>query len=186
LQISDTKLAGVYLLTPKRFEDERGFFSECWNRKTVAAAGLDLPDFVQDNHSLSRPVGTLRGLHFQSPPHPQGKLVRCGQGALFDVAVDIRKGSPTFGEWFGTLLSARNGRQLWIPAGFLHGFVSRAPDTEILYKCTDHYAPDCDGAVRWNSLGIDWGIEAPVLSGKDASAPVFADFDSPFTLAGMA
>ncbi|MBL4767809.1 MAG: dTDP-4-dehydrorhamnose 3,5-epimerase [Rhodobacteraceae bacterium] len=182
--IAETDLAGVFLITPKRFEDERGFFSESWNKKSLAEAGLELPAFVQDNHSLSRTTGTLRGLHFQSPPHAQGKLVRCGQGELFDVAVDIRKGSPTFGNSFGTILSAQNGRQLWIPAGFLHGFVTRMPDTEIVYKCTDHYASECDGAVRWDSLGVDWSVAAPLLSDKDASAPLFADFDSPFIWVG--
>jgi dTDP-4-dehydrorhamnose 3,5-epimerase len=181
LDITETNLAGVLLIKPKRFEDERGFFSENWNQKTLSEAGLELPTFVQDNHSLSRDVGTLRGLHFQSPPHAQGKLVRCGQGKLFDVAVDIRRGSPTFGDWFGTVLSADNGQHLWIPAGFLHGFVTREPNTEILYKCTDHYAPECDGTVRWDCLDIDWGIENPLLSEKDAAAPSFADFDSPFT-----
>ncbi len=146
--------------------------------------GLNLPEFVQDNHSLSRDTGTIRGLHFQSPPHAQGKLVRCGRGRLFDVAVDIRQGSPTYGKWVGADLSFENGRQLWIPAGFLHGFVTREPDTEIIYKCTDHYAPECDGAVRWDSgtIGIDWDLSgaAPVLSGKDAGAQDFADFTSPF------
>ena len=181
MEITETKLPALFLVTPKRFEDERGFFSESWNQKILSEAGLDLPVFVQDNHSLSREIGTLRGLHFQSPPHAQGKLVRCGQGELFDVAVDIRKGSPTFGDWFGTVLSAENGRQLWMPTGFLHGFVTLGPDTEILYKCTDHYAPECDGAVHWDSLGIDWGVEKPLLSEKDAAAPSFADFDSPFT-----
>jgi dTDP-4-dehydrorhamnose 3,5-epimerase len=180
LDITETNLAGVLLIKPKRFEDERGFFSESWNQKTLSKTGLELPTFVQDNHSLSHDVGTLRGLHFQSPPHAQGKLVRCGQGELFDVVVDIRKGSPTFGDWFGTVLSAGNGQQLWIPAGFLHGFVTREPNTEIIYKCTDHYAPECDGAVRWNSLNIDWGVDNPLLSEKDAAAPSFADFDSPF------
>ena len=186
MDVTETKLTGVFLITPKRFEDERGFFSESWNQRTLVDAGLELPAFVQDNHSLSSPVGTLRGLHFQSPPHAQGKLVRCGQGALFDVAVDIRNGSPTFGEWFGVVLSAQNGRQLWIPAGFLHRFVTHSPNTEILYKCTDHYAPDCDGAVRWDSLAIDWGVSNPLLSAKDASANPFAQFDSPFTWDGGA
>lgn len=180
-----TQLSGLFLVKPKRFEDERGFFSESWNQKSLSEAGLDLPAFVQDNHSLSREVGTLRGLHYQSPPHAQGKLVRCGQGKLFDVAVDIRKGSPTFGDCFGTVLSAENGHQLWIPAGFLHGFATREPSTEILYKCTDHYSPECDGAVRWDSLDIDWGVENPLLSEKDAAAPSFADFDSPFTWKSM-
>ncbi|MBD9526319.1 dTDP-4-dehydrorhamnose 3,5-epimerase [Paracoccus sp. PAR01] len=181
MQITRTSLSGVLILEPRRHGDARGFFSESWNRRTLLEAGLDLPEFVQDNHSLSAAVDTLRGLHFQSPPHAQGKLVRCGRGRLFDVAVDIRKGSPTYGQWLGEELSFENGRQLWIPAGFLHGFVTREPDTEICYKCTDHYAPECDGAVAWDSLGIDWGLTgAPLLSDKDAVAPGFAEFDSPF------
>lgn len=185
MQIQKTSLPGVLTLLPRRFGDDRGFFSESWNRKILRDSGLDLPEFVQDNHSMSGAVGTLRGLHFQSPPHAQGKLVRCGRGRLFDVAVDIRKGSPSYGQWFGAELSFENALQLWIPAGFLHGFVTRAPDTEIIYKCTDHYAPDCDGSVAWDSVGIDWGLDgAPVLSGKDAAAPALAGFDSPFTYDG--
>ncbi len=186
MNITETRLAGVFLITPQRFEDERGFFSESWNKKTLTEAGLDLPAFVQDNHSLSGPAGTLRGLHYQSPPHAQGKLVRCGQGELFDVAVDIRQGSPTYGAWVGAVLSAKNGRQLWIPAGFLHGFVTKLPNTEIIYKCSDYYAPECDGAVRWDSLGIGWGVSDPLLSEKDATAPLFSEFDSPFTWEGAA
>ena len=184
MQIETTALDGVLVLTPRRFGDARGFFSESWNRKTLADKGITL-DFVQDNHSLSARTGTVRGLHFQSPPHAQGKLVRCGRGALFDVAVDIRKGSPTYGQWTGAELSFENGRQLWIPAGFLHGFVTLEPDTEIVYKCTDHYAPECDGAVRWDSCGVDWPLPAgtePLLSDKDAAAPALADFDSPFVM----
>lgn len=185
MQIQKTSLPGVLTLLPRRFGDDRGFFSESWNRKILRDSGLDLPEFVQDNHSMSGAVGTLRGLHFQAPPHAQGKLVRCGRGRLFDVAVDIRKGSPSYGQWFGAELSFENGLQLWIPSGFLHGFVTRAPDTEIIYKCTDHYAPDCDGSVAWDSVGIDWGLDgAPVLSGKDAAAPALAGFDSPFTYDG--
>ena len=182
MQIEKTALEGVLILTPARFGDHRGFFSESWNRTRLEEAGLDLPEFVQDNHSLSREVGTVRGLHFQSPPHAQGKLVRCGRGRLYDVAVDIRVGSPTFGNWVGEELSFDNGRQLWVPAGFLHGFMTLTPDTEIIYKCTDHYAPDCDGAVRWDSCGIDWPIAEidPVLSAKDEAAPALADFTSPF------
>ena len=150
----------------------------------MAEHGLDI-DFVQDNHSLSRDVGTVRGLHFQAPPHAQGKLVRCGRGRLFDVAVDIRKGSPTYGQWVGEELSFENGRQLWIPAGFLHGFVTREPDTEIIYKCSDYYAPECDGAVHWDSCGIDWGFrDTPVLSEKDEAAIPLAAFDSPFVYEG--
>jgi dTDP-4-dehydrorhamnose 3,5-epimerase len=181
LDIQTTALEGVLLLTPKRFGDARGFFSETWNKARMAEHGLDL-DFVQDNQSLSEAVGTLRGLHFQSPPHAQDKLVRCGRGRLFDVAVDIRKGSPTYGHWVGYELSAENGRQLLVPKGFLHGFVTRESSTEILYKCTDFYAPDCDGAVRWDSCGIDWGMDTtPVLSDKDAGAVAFEAFESPFT-----
>ena len=181
MQIEETGLESVLILTPKRFGDARGWFAESWNRRTLEEAGLDLPDFVQDNHSLSAEAGTLRGLHYQAPPHAQGKLVRCGRGALFDVAVDARRGSPTYGRWFGAELTAENGRQLWIPAGFLHGFVTLQPDTEVVYKCTDHYAPEADGAVRWDSCGIDWPLAgAPVLSGKDAAAPAFAEWESPF------
>jgi dTDP-4-dehydrorhamnose 3,5-epimerase len=180
MQIQETSLPGVKVLTPNRFGDERGFFSESWNKRVLQDNGIAL-DFVQDNHSMSAQVGTIRGLHFQSPPHAQDKLVRCGQGALFDVAVDIRKGSPTYGQWYGLELTAENGKQLLVPAGFLHGFVTRAPNTEIIYKCTDYYAPECDGAVRWDSCGINWDFDGePVLSGKDAIAPALADFDSPF------
>lgn len=183
LDVQETALSGVLLITPRRFGDPRGFFSESWNKGRMAEHGLHF-DFVQDNHSMSAQVGTVRGLHFQSPPHAQDKLVRCGRGALFDVAVDIRKGSPTYGKWVGYELSAENGRQLLVPAGFLHGFVTRAPDTEICYKCTDYYAPECDGAVRFDdpAIGIDWGMgtTAPVLSDKDAVAPMLADLNNPF------
>lgn len=181
MQIQTTALPGVTVITPARHGDSRGFFSESWNRRSLDAAGLHLPDFVQDNHSVSRHAGTLRGMHYQAPPHAQGKLVRCGRGALFDVAVDVRRGSPTWGQWVGVDLSFENGRQLWIPAGFLHGFVTRQDDTEIAYKCTDHYDPDCDGAVAWDSLGIDWGVESPILSDKDRAAPQFARWQSPFS-----
>ena len=181
MQVEKTALDGVLLLTPKRFGDERGFFIESWNRQRMAEAGLDIT-WVQDNHSLSEQAGTVRGLHYQAPPHAQAKLVRCGRGALFDVAVDVRRGSPTYGAWVGYELSFENGRQLLIPAGFLHGFATLQPETEIIYKCSDYYAPDCDGAVRFDSLDIDWklgGLE-PVLSEKDAAAQDFAGFNSPF------
>ena len=181
MDIFPTDLRGVVLLRPKRFSDERGYFSESWSRKALAAQGIDI-DFVQDNHSLSHAVGTVRGLHFQAPPHAQAKLVRCGRGRLFDVAVDIRKASPTYGKWVGAELSVENGLQLLIPKGFLHGFITLEPDTEIIYKCSDYYAPQADGAVRWDSCGIDWPKLAapPLLSAKDAAAPLFADFYSPF------
>jgi dTDP-4-dehydrorhamnose 3,5-epimerase len=133
-------------------------------------------------------VGTLRGLHYQRPPHAQDKLVRCTRGAIFDVAVDIRRGSPTYGRWVGVELTAANGKQLLVPKGFLHGFVTRMADTEVQYKCTDLYAPDCDGAIRWDdpTIAIDWGLTgAPALSAKDAAAPLFAGFDSPFIWEGV-
>ena len=185
LDIQTTPLPGLMVLTPKRFGDARGFFSESWNARVMAEAGLDYR-FVQDNHSLSAAVGTLRGLHCQVNPHAQAKLVRCGRGCLFDVAVDARRGSPTYGQWYGIELSFENGVQLMIPAGFLHGFVTRAPDTEIVYKCTEFYAPDADRSVRYDDdpeLGIDWdlGDATPILSQKDAEAPGFSEFDHNFT-----
>jgi len=187
MKIEQTPLCGLLVLTPARVADSRGFFSEAWNRRRMAEAGLDI-EFVQDNHSLSAQPNTVRGLHYQSPPHAQAKLVRCGRGRLFDVAVDIRRGSPTFGRWFGLELSFENGRQMLIPEGFLHGFVTREPDTEILYKCSDYYAPRCEGAVRFDDpdIGIDWGLEgaAPVLSDKDAAAPALVDIDPPFEWRG--
>ncbi|MEL6915498.1 MAG: dTDP-4-dehydrorhamnose 3,5-epimerase [Pseudomonadota bacterium] len=186
MMISHTALPEVLVLEPRRFGDERGFFSESWNRRTLAEQGFKV-DFVQDNHSMSRDAGTVRGLHYQAPPHAQGKLVRCGRGRLFDVAVDFRLGSPTYGHWVGEELSFENGRQLWIPAGFLHGFITREPDTEIIYKCTDHYAPEADGAVHWASCGIEWGFDGtPVLSAKDDAATPFAEVESPFTYEGAA
>ena len=168
------------VIIPKRFADHRGFFGETYSRQRYAEMGIDV-EFVQDNHSQSRAVGTLRGLHFQAPPAAQGKLVRCGRGAIFDVAVDIRRGSPTYGQWEGHELSAGNGHQLYVPVGFAHGFVTLEPDSEIVYKCTDYYAPETEGAVCWDSCGIDWPLSGdPILSDKDAIAPAFADFDSPF------
>ncbi len=189
MDVENTKLEGVKILTPRRFGDDRGFFSESWSRRAMAAAGFEF-DWVQDNHSLSARVGTVRGLHFQSPPHAQDKLVRCGKGAFYDVVVDIRRGSPTYGQSFGATLSFANGKQLLVPKGFLHGFATLEPDTEIIYKCSDYYAPECDGAVRYDSpdLAIDWQLNGvdPVLSEKDANAPLFAEFDSPFLFEGDA
>jgi dTDP-4-dehydrorhamnose 3,5-epimerase len=180
MQIEDTPLKGLKVLTPNRFGDARGFFSESWNAARMAAAGLDY-GFVQDNHSFSARAGTLRGLHFQAPPHAQAKLVRCGRGRLWDVAVDIREGSATFGQWFGTELSFENGRQLLIPQGFLHGFVTLTDDCEIVYKCSDFYVPECDGAVAWDSCGIDWPLQgAPILSDKDAAARPLSALVTPF------
>lgn len=187
MKIDQTPLPGVIVITPGRFGDHRGFFSESYSRAALAKAGIDI-EFVQDNHSLSMTPGTVRGLHFQAPPHAQDKLVRCGRGALFDVAVDIRKGSPTYGQWFGTELSFENGRQLLVPAGFAHGFVTRAAETEIVYKCSDYYAPETEGALLWNdpAIGIEWAMDgvAPVLSGKDAEAGGLDRLESPFVFEG--
>lgn len=187
MQIEHTPLDGLIVITPKRFGDARGFFCESFSKRAMAQQGLDI-EWVQDNHSLSQAVGTVRGLHFQAPPHAQAKLVRCGRGALFDVAVDIRLGSPSYGRWFGTTLSFDNGRQMLIPAGFLHGFVTRMPDTEIVYKCSDYYAPECDGAVRFDSpeIGIDWALNGlpAILSDKDQNAAPFDTFKSPFHYEG--
>ncbi len=177
---------GTILLQQHRFGDDRGWFSETYNAEQMKAAGIDTI-FVQDNHSYSAAPNTLRGLHFQAPPRAQDKLVRCSRGAILDVAVDIRKGSPTFGQWTSQVLSADNGSQLFVPKGFLHGFVTLQPDTEVQYKCSDVYAPDSEGAVRWDSVGIDWGLDGPpVLSPKDAEAGSFSDFVSPFTFEGSA
>lgn len=188
MDISETSLPGVYLIQPDRYRDDRGYFEETWNRRDLAAQGIDT-DFVQDNHSVSHAPGTVRGLHFQAPPHAQAKLVRCGRGRLFDVAVDIRRGSPTYGHWTGHELSPENGLQMLIPTGFAHGFLTREPNTEIIYKCSAYYAPGTDGALRFDDpdIGIDWGLAGDVvLSDKDRNAPRLKDFDSPFTWEGAA
>ena len=179
MQIEPTALADVLVLTPRRFGDARGWFTETWNADRMSEAGLSLR-FVQDNHSFSARKGTLRGLHYQSPPRAQDKLVRCSRGAILDVAVDARRGSPTYGHWVSVEISAENGRQILVPKGFLHGFVTLTEDCEVQYKCTDVYSPQHDGAVRWDSVGIDWGKTDPVLSEKDMAAPAFADWQSPF------
>ena len=170
----------IHLIRADRFEDHRGYFCETYSRRRYEELGIT-SEFVQDNHSLSRAIGTLRGLHFQAPPQAQGKLVRCGRGAIFDVAVDIRRGSPTYGTWEGYKLSAENGHQLYVPAGFAHGFVTLEADSEIVYKCTDYYAPETEGTVLWNSCDIEWPLSVePILSGKDQDAPPLTDFNSPF------
>jgi len=186
MKIHNTHMLGLILIEPKRFGDHRGFFAETYSRRTYASLGVDVA-FVQDNHSLSAAVGTVRGLHFQAPPHAQAKLVRCGRGAIFDVAVDIRRGSPTYGKWAGFTLSADNGAQLYIPKGFAHGFVTLEADSEIVYKCSEYYSPEAEGALRWDDpdIGIEWPIKGnAILSEKDASAPLLADFYSPFAFEG--
>lgn len=180
MDIEQTPLEGVVKITPKRFGDHRGFFTETWNKAALAEAGIGV-DFVQDNHSMSAARGTLRGLHYQSPPHAQDKLVRCTAGAIWDVAVDARAGSATYGRHVGVELTAESGAQLLVPKGFLHGFVTLSENTEVMYKCSDYYAPEADGSVLWSSLGIDWPLDGdPALSAKDADAPAFADWQTPF------
>lgn len=178
----------VRLIQPRRFGDARGWFTEVYSEPAFAALGIPCR-FVQDNHSLSIPQYTLRGLHFQTPNRGQDKLVRCIRGRIFDVAVDVRKGSPTYGQWVGAELSAENGHQLFIPIGFAHGFLTLEPDCEVSYKCSDTYAPDHDGGIRWDdpAIGIDWPMPegiVPELSAKDAEQPLLADFDSPFAYDG--
>lgn len=185
MDIVSLDIPDVKLITPRRFGDNRGFFSETWNRAAFAEAGI-VADFVQDNHSLSAVVGTLRGLHFQLPPFAQAKLVRVSRGAVFDVAVDIRTGSPTYGQWVGAELSAENWAQMYVPKGFAHGFVTLTPDTEVQYKVDAPYAPEHDRGIAWDDPGIAvaWPLEGrdPVLSGKDAALPRLADIPAPFTM----
>ena len=176
MKVTRTSLADVLLLEPRIFGDARGFFLESYNARDFrAASGLDV-SFVQDNHSRSS-RGTLRGLHYQLPPAAQGKLVRCASGEVFDVAVDLRQGSPTFGQWVGEFLSAENHRQLWIPEGFAHGFLVVSETADFLYKTTGYYAPDSEQAIRWDDpeLAIDWPLQGaqPLMSAKDARANSF-------------
>lgn len=175
MKVVKRPIEGVLLIKPQVFGDERGYFVETWQKERYEAAGINLP-FVQDNHSKST-KGILRGLHFQKQ-HPQGKLVMVSLGEVFDVAVDIRKGSPTFGKWFGAILNQENQNQLWIPPGMAHGFVVLSDVAHFHYKCTDFYHPGDEGSIRWNdpTIGIDWPYkEEPVLSAKDQIAPFFKD-----------
>ena len=182
MKISGTPIEGLLIIEPARFGDERGWFSETWNAQRFAAAGIEC-EWVQDNHSMSSAVGTLRGLHYQKPPNAQAKLVRCTRGKIWDVAVDYRPQSPTYLKYFGIELEPQSGTQLFIPSGFLHGFVTLEPDSEIQYKCDAFYAPEADAAIRWNDpdIGIDWPLDAnPILSAKDEAAPFTSDTASPF------
>jgi dTDP-4-dehydrorhamnose 3,5-epimerase len=171
-------LDGVVEIAPRKFGDERGFFSETYNASSFAEAGIGLT-FVQDNHSFSAVKGVLRGLHYQLPPAAQDKLVRVTRGRVFDVAVDIRRGSPTFSKWVGVELSAEKWNQILVPKGFAHGFVTLEPDTEVLYKVTDYYSPEHDRSIRFDdpTIGIDWPIDtaAVQLSAKDRDAPTLAE-----------
>jgi dTDP-4-dehydrorhamnose 3,5-epimerase len=174
MKVTTTAIEGVLIIEPKVFGDERGFFFESFNQRAFNEAVGQTVDFVQDNHSRSA-KGVLRGLHFQRAPHAQGKLVRVTQGSVFDVAVDIRPDSPTFGRWVGVELSGANHRQMWIPAGLAHGFLVTSDSADFLYKTTDYYRPDAEGSVRWNDpdLAIAWPLDGitPALSTKDAAAP---------------
>lgn len=176
----------VIIVKQPRFNDQRGWFTESWNRSKFAALGVDV-DFCQDNHSYSAEAGTLRGLHYQAPPFAQGKLVRCIRGSIFDVAVDIRSGSPTWGKFVSRILSSENGEQLWIPEGYAHGFVTLEPDCEVVYKVTAPYDRDSERGIIWNDedLGIDWPLPrpGPMLSDKDRILPRLRDVTPEFIYA---
>lgn len=176
------------LLRAARFGDARGWFMETYSEARARAAGFDVR-FVQDNQSFSAEAGTIRGLHFQRPPHAQAKLVRCVRGSIMDYAVDLRRNSPTYGQWVGAKLTAEGGEQLFVPVGFGHAFITLEPGVEVAYKVSDVYAPDCDGGIIWKdpSIGIDWQLPASgaVLSDKDQTLPFLAEFDSPFEYDGQ-
>ena len=181
-------MSKVLLLKTRRFGDSRGWFAETYNAARFSGLGIS-ETFVQDNHSFSATQGTLRGLHFQTPPHAQAKLVRCTRGRILDVAVDVRRGSPTYGKWVGAELSAENGDQLFVPVGFAHAFLTLTPDCEVVYKVSGLYAPANDGGIRWNdpTIAIDWPLPqgGATLSDKDAALPLLAEFDSPFAYDGV-
>jgi len=183
LAVEPLALAGVVLVHPKRFADRRGVFCETYRKDAYRTAGL-LADFVQDNQARSSSAGTVRGLHFQGPPEPQGKLVHVLSGAIFDVAVDIRQGSPTYGQWCAATLSADSAEQIFVPSGFAHGYCTLEDDTVVAYKVDRYYAPECEGGIRWDdpAIGIVWPVEAenPVVSEKDRGLPVLAELASPF------
>jgi dTDP-4-dehydrorhamnose 3,5-epimerase len=178
MKITPQSIPDVLLVEPARHGDARGFFSEVWKKSALAAAGF-MAEFVQDNHSWSKEAGVLRGLHFQRPPRAQGKLVRCTRGRILDVAVDIREGSPTYGRHVALELSAGNWRQLWVPPGFAHGFLTLEPDCEVLYKVDAEYDREADGGIAWDdpALGIAWPLPpgGAILSDKDRKAPRLAE-----------
>ena len=183
MQIHPTSIAAVQVLTPRKHGDHRGYFSEVYRKELLSRKGIDA-EFVQDNHSLSAEPGTVRGLHFQAPPFAQDKLVRVVRGAVFDVAVDIRMDSSTYGRHVGVVLSAEAWNQVYVPIGFAHGFMTLEPDTEVVYKVSNYYAPDHERGLLWNdpALGIEWPISEPraVLSDKDRGYPRLADLFTPF------
>ena len=182
MNIIKTKFEDAILIEPKVFGDHRGFFTEIYNKEMFQQNGIDM-DFIQDNHSLSQQPGTLRGMHYQLNDKAQTKLVRVTRGAIYDVIVDIRKGSPTYGEWQGFILSADNKRQLLVPKGFAHGFCTIVENTEVQYKVDELYSPEHDRGIAWNdpTLNIDWPFNNPVLSDKDTKHPTLADADNNFT-----
>ena len=181
MHLTEINLKGVYILEPKVFGDHRGWFLETYSKSKLADLGIPV-EFIQDNHSMSAQKGTLRGLHFQNNPFAQTKLVRCTRGAILDVAVDIRLGSPQYRQWTAVELSAENKRQLYIPKGFAHGFVTLTDDAEVQYKVDAEYAPACDRSIRYDDpeLGVIWGISQSVLSAKDQNAPLLKDSDCNF------
>lgn len=181
MKFEKTKLEGVVIITPDVFGDHRGFFMESWSEHKMEEAGLHY-NFVQDNHSMSSVKGTLRGIHFQKGDKAQAKLVRCVKGTVLDVAVDLRHESPTYKQWVAVELSAENKKQLMIPRGFGHGFVTLTDEVEFLYKADNYYAPEADGGIRWNDLeiGVDWGVENPILSAKDEKNPFLKDLGEVF------
>ena len=176
MKVTKTKLDGVVIIEPDVFGDHRGFFMESWSQKKMEEAGL-FYNFVQDNHSMSSVKGTLRGIHFQKGDKAQAKLVRCVKGTVLDVAVDLRHKSPTYKQWVAVELSAENFKQLLIPRGFGHGFVTLTDEVEFLYKADNYYAPEADGGIRWNDpdIGVEWGVENPILSEKDKKNPLLRD-----------
>jgi dTDP-4-dehydrorhamnose 3,5-epimerase len=180
MKVIETGFSGLFELEPRVFEDARGYFYESYNKSQFEQLGVR-EEFVQDNQSLSQ-KGVVRGLHFQAPPHAQGKLVRVINGAVLDVALDIRKGSPTYGQFHAVELTEENKKQFWIPPGFAHGFATLRDNTVFAYKCTDVYNKPSEGCVLWNDkdLNIDWGIEDPIISGKDKEGTPWAEFESPF------
>jgi len=184
MEFESFDIDGPVLFTPRTFSDDRGSFSETFKAKEFASITGSTEVFVQDNQSFSKSKGTIRGLHFQNPPYAQGKLVRCIAGSIVDVAVDARKGSKTYGQHIRVILSATNASQLWVPVGFLHGFSTLEANTIVAYKCTDYYAQEADGNIRYDDsdLAIDWGLglSPAVLSEKDLKAPAFMSFNSPF------
>ena len=185
MEITRLAIPEILILKPVKHGDKRGFFSETYNRSLLAEAGLAL-EFVQDNHAYSAQPGTVRGLHFQTPPRAQAKLIRVVRGAIYDVALDLRRNSPTYGRHVGAIISAKDWNQILIPAGFAHGLCTLEPDTEVLYKVTDHYAPECDRGVLWNdpALEIDWPVTpaAAIVSERDRCHPTLAELPPCFEM----